>query len=133
MLNEAVYGLLSVFGGDTRSISIGANAQANATAREATATARSADGQVKELQGRVDKLLLLTAAMWSLLSEKAGVTENELLARAEQLDAADGIVDGKITTQIVACPKCGRTIAKRRSNCIFCGEPRPGDSVFETL
>ncbi len=40
---------------------------------------RSNDAEVAELQGEVERLLLITEALWRILKEKHGLDENELV------------------------------------------------------
>lgn len=93
--------------------------------------ARTPSRKTRELEGRVDQLTLVCMAMWSILKEKAGVTEKELLARVEQIDLADGKADGKMTVGIVKCTACGRTLGRRHRKCLYCGAPRAGSTAFD--
>ncbi len=93
--------------------------------------ARTPSSKTRELEGRVNQLTLVCMAMWSILKEKAGVTEKELLARVEQIDLADGKADGKMTVRIVKCTACGRTLGRRHRKCLYCGAPRVGSTAFD--
>ena len=74
-------------------------------------------------QTTIDTLALSCAAMWELLSEKLGVTEQELLAKIEEIDLRDGKLDGKIANVKQAMPRlwasqqceacCAASIAER--------------------
>jgi hypothetical protein len=86
-----------------------------------------------ELAERIDQLLLVNAAMWELLSEKAGLTEADLVTRIAEIDARDGVADGKMTYAPIKCPKCQRTIFPKHQKCLYCGEPRPVESVFKSI
>jgi ribosomal protein S27AE len=82
---------------------------------------------------RIDQLLLVNAAMWELLSEKAGLTEADLVTRIAEIDARDGVADGKMTSAPILCPKCQRTIFPKHQKCLYCGEPRPVESIFKSI
>jgi hypothetical protein len=82
---------------------------------------------------RVDQLLLVVQAMWTLLQEKTGVTDAELVARVTELDARDGSADGRVTKPPVACAKCGAAVARKFNRCLFCGEPYKAGSAFDTV
>jgi hypothetical protein len=82
---------------------------------------------------RLDQLLLICAAMWELLAERAGVTETDLVAKIAEIDARDGIADGKFTYTPVKCPKCNRTLFPKQRRCLYCGAERPVDTVFKTV
>ena len=86
-----------------------------------------------ETNERLEQLLLVCAAMWELLSEKTNLTENDLITRIAELDARDGVADGKLTYTPVKCPKCQRTIFPKQRRCLYCGAERVIDSVFKTI
>lgn len=71
---------------------------------------------------RMERVLLVCEAMWTILRDKLGVTDLELLQRINDLDLSDGQLDGKVRKSAVACPKCGRTIARRLPKCMYCGQ-----------
>lgn len=85
------------------------------------------------VEQRLDQLLLVVQAMWTLLQEKTGVTDAELLARVTQLDALDGMTDGRVTRPPVKCAKCGAAVARKFNRCLFCGEPYAAGSAFDTV
>lgn len=74
-----------------------------------------------ETAERVDALVLLNMAMWSILEEKLGVTEAELVQRIERIDLEDGKLDGRRAPPPTVCGGCGRTVAGRHRHCIYCG------------
>jgi hypothetical protein len=86
-----------------------------------------------EVDHRLSKLSLICMAMWSLLREKTGLTEEELLERVKQIDLLDGKVDGQITPQIARCGQCNRVMNLRHKKCIYCGHERLVLSAFDTL
>ncbi len=89
---------------------------------------RSNESEVAELQGEVERLLLITEALWRILKEKHGLDENELVKQITLLDLEDGKLDGrKPATPPQPCPKCKRTLGKNRPRCLFCGEPIAAD------
>ncbi|HTQ12076.1 MAG TPA: hypothetical protein VMI31_18580 [Fimbriimonadaceae bacterium] len=80
--------------------------------------------QLTTLQHRVDSLELACAALWKLLKEQHGFTDEQLKAIIQQIDAADGAADGKITNQGGVCPHCQHRILSRTSTkCLWCGAP----------
>lgn len=90
---------------------------------------------VEDLSERVDRLVLLCAAMWSIL-EDGGATEEHLIARVREIDGADDIVDGRITAKPIPCRKCDTLVAPGLTSCQYCGEPvYDGDPVgpFDTV
>ncbi|NND03919.1 MAG: hypothetical protein HKN91_14150 [Acidimicrobiia bacterium] len=73
-----------------------------------------------DIEDRIDRLILIMAAMWDLLKEQ-GLTEDELQARIAQLDQADGTSDGKFTPQGTICRACGAKVGAGLPACQFCG------------
>lgn len=92
-------------------------------ARSAGASAAAGTaGELHDVNNRVDRLLLVVDAMWSLLKE-SGWTDEQLAQRIQDIDAADGVMDGRRTPQAQRCPKCDAMVEPSRSSCAFCGEP----------
>ncbi len=92
-----------------------------AEAAGARSAARDAGTRVAELEARLDRMALACQAMWTLLSEKLQVSEEELLNRVNDLDLSDGKLDGKVRRSAGECGKCGRKVARRFPRCIYCG------------
>jgi len=93
------------------------------SAAAAESAAGSASRKVNELAARCDQLVMVCEAMWTLLRDKLGVTDEELVTRVNDIDLSDGKLDGKVRKTAVSCPKCNRTIARRFPKCIYCGQP----------
>jgi hypothetical protein len=82
---------------------------------------------------RFDRILILVDAMWELMSERLGLSEADLLARAAEIDARDGTVDGRRTTPPRRCSKCDAAIPHDRETCVFCGHAEPGVKGFDQV
>lgn len=97
---------------------------ATAAAHDAMTSAQRAMTNVTLLSADVDRLLMITEALWTLLKEQHGYSDEELQQRIEQIDMRDGKLDGKSASdEAPVCGKCGRTTMKRRASCLYCGEP----------
>ena len=97
---------------------------ASAEARSASRKAASASSKAQEVEDKVDRALLVCEALWTILREKLGMTEEELVQRVNDIDLSDGKLDGKVRKQsAVTCPSCNRTFARRFPRCIYCGQP----------
>ena len=83
------------------------------------------------LQRRLDRLSLGCQAMWELLRDRAGITEEELAQKILEVDLRDGKTDGRMSTQITDCPKCGANTNSKRTVCVMCGAPLPVSHSFE--
>lgn len=106
---------------------------AAASAARAQASASEARESVRDTDERLDQLLLVCAAMWELLSEKAGVAEADLVAKVAEIDARDGTADGRFTYAPTKCVKCQRTMFPKHRRCLYCGADRAIDTVFKTI
>ncbi len=87
-----------------------------------------------QVQQRLDRMALVVRAMWTLLAEKAGVTEADLARRITDLDASDGVIDGRVTTPPFRC-SCGAMVCRRFNRCLFCGKQYADSqtSPFDTV
>lgn len=90
-------------------------------ARAATEDAREAKASIAELQASFDRLSLLSLAMWQLLREKAGITDEELVGKIHELDLQDGVRAGKVQARPRNCSECGRQNNGERDACLYCG------------
>jgi hypothetical protein len=100
---------------------------------EAQAARSSARYELDQSAQRMDRLVLLVHAMWTLLSEKTSVTEADLLKRVTELDAQDGTVDGRVTKPPVRCSKCDAMVSRKFNRCLFCGQEYKEGGAFGNL
>jgi len=99
------------------------NAASGAAGRAASA-ARAARTDVSMLKLDVEKLLMITEALWSMLKEQTGYTDEDLTRRIQDIDLRDGKLDGKVAKDgPERCPNCHRTLLGDRPMCLYCGAP----------
>ncbi len=110
---------------------LGARNVTRAAGMAASAAQFHAQPQSKllDLTDRLDRMTLVMEAMWSLLHEQ-GFTNDQLIARIEELDAADGAVDGRKITPAADCPECGAKVGRGIGHCQFCGYEIDDPSPF---
>jgi len=101
--------------------------------QKATRAKSVAEQSSREMQHRVDALVLANAAMWSIMSEKLGVTEAQLIQRMRDLDAADGRIDGRAGPSKSSCKACRREVVPRNGLCIYCGAKVAEVGAFEKI
>ena len=95
---------------------------AQTTGELASRTANDVRAENQAMLADLEKLYLVTAAMWSLMKESHGITDEMLVRRMEQIDAADGSMDGRVTpSRQTDCTSCGRRLTKRQPLCLYCG------------
>jgi len=75
----------------------------------------------RRLNDKVDQLALLCRAMFELMQQTSGVTEEQLKAKVLEIDLRDGQTDGRATPTPKRCPKCGAMISPQFGRCLFCG------------
>jgi hypothetical protein len=97
-----------------------AASRAASMSRAAGGSAGSTAGEFHDVNERVDRLILVVDAMWSLLKD-SGWTDEQLKERLSQIDLADGVEDGRRTPKPTRCEKCGSMVEVGRSSCAFCG------------
>jgi len=107
--------------------------QAQSTADQAVSKSDQAKWDVFDLERRLDKLMLVNMAMWSLLQERTGLTEEDLIERVRQIDLSDGRADGKVRKEIARCGKCGRVMSKRHQACMYCGADNLEYGAFDSV
>lgn len=84
--------------------------------------------ELAELEARLERLVLLNLALWSLLKETNGLTDDALAARVREIDLLDGRLDGKARPPAENCAECGRALSRKHSRCLYCGrEPSAPD------
>lgn len=74
--------------------------------------------RIDEVDERIDRLLLLTEALWQLCSERLGLTDAELDTRVRT------IVDRKTTQRAagpIRCSSCQAAVPRDMDRCQFCG------------
>jgi len=98
-------------------------------AAEARRDVRDARTSLAELEERVGRLTLACTAMWALLRQRSGVTDQELLEVIQEVDLRDGVLDGQHKPPALACPSCGRRNNRRHRACMYCEAPLPHESL----
>ena len=79
--------------------------------------------EVSELRTDVERLYIITEALWRILKEKHGREESDIIRQVTAIDMEDGRLDGrKAKAPPQPCPKCGRVLGKQRMKCLYCGE-----------
>lgn len=97
--------------------------QSTEAASRAASAASQARTHVEQVEGEIERLLMITEALWTMLKEKHGYTDEDLVARIQQIDMRDGKYDGKVAPpqESPNCPHCGRKLLTRRPVCLYCG------------
>lgn len=96
-------------------------------------TVRGSVSEIDALNERVDRLLLVTEALWTLV-KKDGHTDEELTSLIIELDGSDGNHDHRKIAAPVVCPSCGSKVSAGFAKCQICGTktgftPGPLDGI----
>ncbi len=101
------------------------------TAANARSDANSAQRKADALEGDVERLLMITEALWGILKEQLNYEDDELMRRIQEIDMRDGTLDGKVSKQAPKkCKSCNRTVMKKRPQCLYCGHVNQAE-LFE--
>ena len=88
----------------------------------ASSKASDAQSKIQMLKYDVEKLLMITEALWGILKDEHGFDEEELIRRVQEIDLRDGVLDGKVKSSGPArCPDCDRPLIGKRPICLYCG------------
>jgi hypothetical protein len=91
--------------------------------------AQRAGNQSAHLANDIERLLMITEALWLLLKKEHGYTDEVLTDLINEIDLRDGVLNGraggKSTQPAQPCPACGKPASGRQPLCIYCGQPVP--------
>ncbi len=96
--------------------------QAQSASERAVGDAAQARAITQALELDIEKLFMITEALWSILKEHHGYADEHLAKMLQMIDMRSGKLDGRGARQPnPACPQCNRTIIGRHSVCLYCG------------
>ncbi|MDD2600590.1 MAG: hypothetical protein PHO37_15430 [Kiritimatiellae bacterium] len=81
----------------------------------------------ESIQFDIEKLFMITEALWEILKHQHGYTDEQLIEMIQDIDLRDGKLDGKVSKSIERpiCPECERTIIRNQARCLYCGTDAP--------
>jgi hypothetical protein len=97
---------------------------------EALNRARDATEETRDLRAQIERLQMICEGMWSILKERVGATEQQLLDLIEEIDLRDGKLDGRSSKAPVKCARCQRVVSVRTNACLYCGAMNERTTVF---
>jgi rRNA maturation endonuclease Nob1 len=107
--------------------------QAEADVSAANQSMDSLRSQLTRALQQLDHVNLVTLAMWELLSERLGVTAEQLQAKVVEIDLRDGKKDDRYAGKTPVCAGCGREFPPWRRRCLYCGGQPGGGAGVEEL
>ncbi len=92
-------------------------------ADNASDKARSASTAVNFMQCEIERLLMITEALWTILKDEHDYDDEMLVDRITEIDLKDGKLDGRVTEKKgpIKCDRCSKPVSRRRPICIYCG------------
>ena len=104
------------------------NNQAQLAVESASRTAEDVRRQNESMQYDIEKLFMITEALWIILKDRHGYTDDQLAQMLQDIDLRDGKLDNKVAKQQnPSCPQCQRTLMGKHPVCLYCGTPAARD------
>ncbi|GAB5561338.1 MAG: hypothetical protein SynsKO_29850 [Synoicihabitans sp.] len=75
-----------------------------------------------DVQRRLNVMTLANQALFEILRDRLGISEDEVIHRMAEIDGRDGKKDGKMAPRVVACRRCRRKVSTARQRCMYCAE-----------
>ena len=83
---------------------------------------QQAAGEAAVIVQDVNRLFLMSHAMWTLMKDRCGLTDKQLLDAVQEIDLRDGKCDGKVAAGSPRpCRACGRMLSRKAFVCMYCG------------
>ena len=96
------------------------------------ASLKEASGDLGDLTLLVRKMALVNQALFELLKERTGISDEDLRRKIREVDLRDGSEDGKLNARSLRCPKCGGTVTAGSLSCKTCGATIAPKYPYET-
>ena len=110
----------------------GSDTQAAMGAARAESAATNLREQLRILEDKVDSLALVCQAQWELIRDNTGLSEADIVAKAQEIDLRDGREDQRMGRARRDCPRCERPLHARHDRCLYCGHELGRDHVFDS-
>jgi hypothetical protein len=95
-------------------------------AASAESAAREAQTKTELFQHDIDRLLLIAEALWTLMKQQQGYTDDTLVKLIQDIDQRKTTTYGTAAKDPpVACPVCNRLNTATRIVCMYCGQRLP--------
>mgnify|MGYP001765826062 CR=1 FL=1 len=92
-----------------------------------------AGADMKEMHKTMDKLLMITQALWEIIAESRDLSDEYIVAKVREIDMRDGVLDGRVKRPVRICTSCGKVLSLDRNRCLYCGTEYSGVDLFQTV
>lgn len=96
-------------------------------------TALDAKARVTLLEHKLERLTLVTEALWEIVKHETGRKDADLIAIMTDLDLSDGKRDGKHRRPAAKCHQCGKVFQRAHARCMYCNATNREASAFDGL
>jgi hypothetical protein len=108
------------------SISYGPNNFVASAAASAESAAREAQTKVEIFKHDIDRLLLVTEALWTLMKQQQGYSDDLLVGMIQSIEKEKAAANANLAKDPpMPCPFCSRLNTATRSFCMYCGKALP--------
>ena len=102
----------------------GTSTYAMTTATQADNAAREAQTKADLLRHDIDRVLLITEALWTFMKQEHGYTDDTLVQLIQDLERQKTTEIGtSVKDPPITCLSCGRNNTATRPFCMYCGKP----------
>lgn len=87
----------------------------------ANSTIKSTSLSLDDLARQVRKMALVNQALYELLKEKNGISDEDLRRKVREIDLRDGAANARLDASPLRCPKCQSAVTAGALSCPSCG------------
>jgi|GEM_PF-5945989 len=80
-----------------------------------------AQTEIEDLEIRIRKLTAVTEGLWEILKVELDLEDNVLQAIIDRQDNKGENLGNLVIDRLLKCPKCQRSLSKKKGNCVYCG------------
>lgn len=106
-------------------------AEAKAQAGHARDDVNHYKRRIDELEFSLNRVTLAAQALWEILRARLEISEEDLLAKINEIDLRDGVQDQRMTPYVTNCPNCNRVVNSKSARCIYCGTSFEKPHIFQ--
>lgn len=88
---------------------------------------------IKAMRKAIDKLVVIAQALWEIIAESQGLSDDHIVAKVREIDLRDGAIDGKVKKPVRVCASCGKVLPVGRDVCLYCGSLNKGADLFQAV
>jgi hypothetical protein len=95
--------------------------------KDAQGLAQQTSVENQRLRDELHRITIIAQAMWELLRDKTGATDDELKKKIIDVEFEKA---KSYTSSTLKCKSCSRTVSIKSKTCVFCGEKIEHKEIF---